>query len=63
MQLILLLIVERIRDLLAPIQWAYEYEKCSASHDEAKGAGGCVAFVICSQCQSVRQAAMQTAST
>ena len=54
MQLILLLIVEWIRDLLASVHWAYEYEECSASYDEAKGAGGCVAFVICSQYQWVR---------
>ena len=48
-QLVLLLVIEGVRNLLASIQWAYEYEQCSASHDQAKGAGGCVAFVICSQ--------------
>lgn len=52
MQLVVLLIVEGIRNLLASIQRTYEYEQGSASHYEAKGAGGCVAFVICSQNQS-----------
>lgn len=52
-QLVLFLVVERVRNLLASIEWAYEDEQCSASHYEAKGAGGCVAFVICSQYHSV----------
>lgn len=53
--ILLFLIVERVGDFLASVKWAYEDEEGSASHDEAEGAGGCVAFVICSRV-SVRSA-------
>ena len=46
-RLILLLVVEGVGDFLASVEWAYEDEEGSASHDEAEGTGGCVAFVIC----------------
>ena len=46
-KLILLhLVVEGVRNLLAPVQRADEYEEGAAGHDEAEGAGGCVAFVV-----------------
>ena len=59
-QLVLILVIEGIRYLFASIQRAYEHEQSSASDYEAKGAGGCVAFVICTHVQSA--GAMQTGS-
>ena len=41
------MVVEGVGDFLASVEWAYEDEEGSASDDEAEGAGGCVAFVIC----------------
>lgn len=45
-QLVLILIVEGIRYLLASIQRAYKHQQSSTSDYEAKGAGRCVAFVV-----------------
>ena len=45
--LIFLLVVEGIGDFLAAVEGADEDEEGPAGHDEAEGAGGRVAFVIC----------------
>ena len=45
--ILLLLVVEGVGDFLASVEGAYQDEEGPASHDEAEGAGGCVAFVIC----------------
>ena len=59
-QLVLILIVEGIRYLFASIQRAYKHQQSSTSDYEAKGAGGCIAFIICMHIHSV--CATQTGS-
>ena len=59
-QLVLILIVEGIRNLFASIQRAYKHQQSSTSDYEAKGAGGCVAFIICMHVHLA--GAMQTGS-
>ena len=64
--IVLFRVVEGVGDFLASVQGAYEDEEGPAGDDEAEGAGGRVAFVVCevvSQFWQVQRAYLGIEST